>query len=278
MEVEPIDATLGAVLTGVRLAPIDEDRFRAIEEAFHTYAVLVFPDQHLTQEEQVAFARHFGELERLAGDLEAVPLANVSREGEVFGADHPVMAILRGNSGWHTDSSYMPVSAKASALSAHIVDEHAGGTEWADMRAAYDALDDQTKSLIEGRSAAHSIRYSQQRAGEHQVAGYGFDVDIPPHRPLVKVHPVTGRKALFIGRHAHAVDGMTAEESEALIDRLVDFACRPPRVYTHRWTAGDLVLWDNRCVLHRAEPWGWDRPRVMLHTRIAGDPVTEAAG
>ena len=277
MEVEPIDATLGAVITGLRLASIDDDVFGAIEEAFHTYAVLVFPGQHLTQQEQVAFARHFGELERLAGELEAVPLANVSGEGEVFGADHPVMAILRGNSGWHTDSSYMPVSAKASALSAHVVHAEAGGTEWADMRAAYDALDDQTKALIEGRSAAHSIRYSQQRAGEHQVAGYGFDVDVPPRRPLVKVHPVTGRKALFVGRHAHAVDGMTSEESEALLDRLVDFACQPPRRYTHKWTGGDVALWDNRCVLHRAEPWAWDRPRIMVHTRIAGDPVTEAA-
>jgi alpha-ketoglutarate-dependent taurine dioxygenase len=277
VDVEPIDATLGAVITGVRLACINDDMFRAIEEAFHAYAVLVFPGQHLTQEEQVAFARHFGELERLAGELEAAPLANVSREGEVFGADHPVMAILRGNSGWHTDSSYMPVSAKASALSAHVVHEGAGGTEWADMRAAYHALDDQTKALIEWRSAAHSIRYSQQRAGEHQATGYGFDVDVPPRRPLVKVHPVTGCKALFVGRHAHAVEGMTTGESEALLDRLVDFACRPPRLYTHHWTVGDLVLWDNRCVLHRAEPWAWDRPRVMVHTRIAGDPVTEAA-
>jgi len=277
VEVEPIEATLGAVITDVRLASIDADVFRAIEEAFHNYAVLVFPGQHLTQEEQVVFARHFGELERLAGELEAVPLANVSGEGDVFDADHPVMAILRGNSGWHTDSSYMPVSAKASAVSAHVVPEWAGGTEWADMRAAYHALDDETKALIEGRSAAHSIRYSQQRAGEHQVTGYGFDVDIPPRRSLVKVHPVTGRKALFVGRHAHAVDAMTAEESEALLDRLVNFACRPPRLYSHHWKVGDLVLWDNRCVLHRAEPWAWDRPRVLLHTRIAGDPITEAA-
>ena len=264
MEVEPIDATLGAVITDVRLASINDDMFRAIEEAFHTYAVLVFPGQHLTQEEQVAFLP-LRRTERVAGELEAVPLANVSREGEVFGADHPVMAILRGNSGWHTDSSYIPVSTKASAVSAHVVYEGAGGTEWADMRAAYHALDDQTKALIEGRSAAHSIRYSQQRAGEHQVTGYGFDVDVPPRRPLVKVHPVTGRKALFVGRHTHAVNGMTTEESEALLDRLVDFACQPPRLYTHHWTVGDLVLWDNRCVLHRAEPWAWDRPRHGPH-------------
>lgn len=277
MQVAPTSATLGAVVTDVRLGRLDEPTFRAVEEAFYAYAVLVFPGQHLTHAEQVSFARRFGELERLVGEEEATPIANVSRQGEVLGSDHPVMAILRGNSGWHTDSSYMPVSARASALSAHVVSEGAGGTEWADMRAAYDALDDATRASIDQRSALHSIRYSQQRAGEKQVAGYGFDVEVPPRRPLVKTHPVTGRKALFIGRHAHAVDGMTAEESEALLDQLLAFACQPPRVYTHRWAEGDLVLWDNRCVLHRAEPWAWDRARIMVHTRIAGDPVTEAA-
>jgi alpha-ketoglutarate-dependent taurine dioxygenase len=102
-------------------------------------------------------------------------------------------------------------------------------------------------------------------------------VDEPPRRPLVKVHPATGRPALYVGRHAHAVDGLSPDESEALLDRLVDFACRPPRVYTHHWTVGDLVVWDNRCVLHRAQPWDWSEPRVMKHTRISGDPTTEGS-
>jgi alpha-ketoglutarate-dependent taurine dioxygenase len=146
------------------------------------------------------------------------------------------------------------------------------------MRAAYDALDDATKARIDGRSAAHSIVYSQRRAGEETFAGgYGYDVEVPPRRPLVKLHPATGRPALFIGRHAHDVSGLSAEESEALLDGLLDFACRPPRVYTHQWQVGDLVVWDNRCVLHRAQPWDWSEPRVMMHTRVSGDPVTETA-
>jgi alpha-ketoglutarate-dependent taurine dioxygenase len=188
------------------------------------------------------------------------------------------MSILRGNQGWHTDSSYMRVSAKASMLSARVVPTSGGNTEWCDMRAAYDALDDDLKRKLEGVSAAHSIVYSQRRAGEITVPGfYGHDVDTPPRRPLVKVHPVTGRRALFIGRHAHDVTGMAPEESERFLDDLLDFACGPPRVYTHRWTVGDLVVWDNRCVLHRAEPWDWSEPRVMMHTRVSGDPTTEAA-
>jgi alpha-ketoglutarate-dependent taurine dioxygenase len=278
VRVTPLDSTLGAVVSGVRLAELDDDTWAEIEAAFHDHAVLVFPGQRLAHDEQLAFARRFGEIEVLIGNDGMTPIANTTREGEVLPADNPVMAILRGNSGWHTDSSYMPLAAKASMLSAHVVPSHGGCTEWADMRAAYDALDDETRALLEGRTAAHSIRYSQQRAGETVFeGGYGYDVADPPRRPLVKVHPATGRAALYIGRHAHAVSGMSASESEELLDRLVDFACRPPRVYTHSWTVGDLVVWDNRCVLHRAQPWDWSEPRVMKHTRISGDPATEGS-
>jgi alpha-ketoglutarate-dependent taurine dioxygenase len=188
------------------------------------------------------------------------------------------MSILRGNEGWHTDSSYMPIAAKASMLSAHVVPPRGGATEWADMRAAYDALPFETKAKIDGLAAHHSLVYSQRRAGETPVEGaYGIHDGPAPLRPLVKVHPVTGRPALFIGRHAHAIPGLGEEESETLLDELLAFACRTPRVYTHHWAVGDLVVWDNRCVLHRAQPWDWSEPRVMQHTRVTGDPVTEAA-
>jgi alpha-ketoglutarate-dependent taurine dioxygenase len=278
MKVEPLDATLGARVTDVRLGELDDATWSAIEAAFHEHAILVFPAQHLADDEQRSFAMRFGALEVIVGEDGMTPIANVKRSGEVLGADNPVMSILRGNQGWHTDSSYMPVSAKASMLSARVVPSQGGYTEWCDMRAAYDALDDATKAKLDGRSAAHSIVYSQHRAGEQTFAGgYGYDVDTPPRRPLVKIHPATGRPALFIGRHAHDVSGLSTNESEALLDELLDFACRPPRVYTHRWQVGDLVVWDNRCVLHRAQPWDWSEPRVMMHTRVSGDPATESA-
>jgi len=278
VRVEPLDATLGAVVTGVRLATLTDREWDDVADAFHEHAVLVFPGQHLERDEQLAFARRLGDIENLVGNDGMTPIANVTREGEVLAPANPVMSILRGNQGWHTDSSYMPIAAKASMLTAKVVPSRGGLTEWADMRAAYDALDDATKARLEGLSAAHSIVYSQRRAGEATFeGGYGYDVEVPPRRPLVKVHPVTGRSALFIGRHAHDVTGMTAEESEAFLDDLLTFACQPPRVYTHHWRVGDLVLWDNRCVLHRARPWDWSEPRVMMHTRVSGDPATEAA-
>ena len=277
----PIAATLGAVVTDLELARMDAATWKAVEDAFHQYALLVFPGQHLTESEQVAFANRFGAIELLAPDPEqkAVAISNRKPDGTILSPDEHRFKSLRGNEGWHTDSSYMPLAAKASVLSAQVVPSTGGETEWADMRAAYDALDEATRARIAGLSAHHSLYHSQAAIG-HLVkpgAGYGFHTKGAPLRPLVKIHPVTGRPALFIGRHAHAIPGLDAAESDKLLADLVDFACRPPRTYAHRWRPGDVVIWDNRCVLHRAAPYDYREPRVMRHTRVAGDPATELA-
>ena len=279
--VTPTNATLGAVVTGLALAHVDEPTWSAVERAFLAHAVLIFPDQHLTDVEQVAFARRFGDIELLAADPEqkAVPISNVKPDGTIMEAAEHRYKSLRGNEGWHTDSSYMPLAAKASCLSAQVVPSSGGETEWADMRAAYAALDDAMRLRIAGLSAHHSLYHSQAKIG-HMVetgAGYGFHSKGAPLRPLVKVHPVTGRPALFIGRHAYGIPGLSEAESEGLLSELVDFACRAPRTYAHAWRPGDVVIWDNRCVLHRARPYDYREPRVMRHTRVAGDPATELA-
>jgi alpha-ketoglutarate-dependent taurine dioxygenase len=277
--IEPTQATLGAVVTGVRLAALEPADGRAIEAAFHEHAVLIFPAQHLGRSEQAAFARRFGAIEHIVPSVETVPISNRRRDGSLLGDDDPTMLILRGNEGWHTDSSYMPLAAKASVLSAEVVPSRGGETEWADMRAAYEALDPETRERIGKLCAYHSLRYSQARIGQTDPGGfgYGFSVEKPPLRPLVKVHPVTGRPSLFVGRHAYGIPGLAPEESERLLDGLVEFACRPPRTHRHAWAPGDVVIWDNRCVLHRARPWDHAEPRVLHHTRIAGDPATESA-
>src|SRR5437763_2443618 len=255
LTIAPLDATLGAVVTGVRLADLDDRTWGAIEAAFHQYAVLVFPGQHLSADEQKAFGRRFGQLEDLSGgraEPGLTPISNQKPDGTLLDAEHPVSYILRGNEGWHTDSSYMPVSAKASMLSAHVLPSHGGTTEWADMRAAYDALPPSLLARIDGLAAHHSLEYSQSKVGQTQFSSkaYGFHGGPEPLRPLVKVHPITGRPALYIGRHAHAIPGLTEQESVQLLDELLAFDCQPPRVYEHRWGVGDLVVWDNRCVLH----------------------------
>jgi alpha-ketoglutarate-dependent taurine dioxygenase len=277
LSIEPTGATLGAVVRGARLGALDPADWARIEAAFAEHALLIFPGQHLRREEQVAFARRFGEIEHIVPSLDTVPISNRRRDGTLLADDDPTMQILRGNEGWHTDSSYMPLAAKASVLSAEVVPSRGGETEWADMRAAFEALDPATRERVGSLSAHHSIVYSQAKIGDRGGQGYGFAVEKPPLRPLVKLHPVTGRPALFIGRHAHAIPGLAPDESERLLDELMDFACRPPRTWTHRWEPGDVVIWDNRCLLHRARPWDHAEPRVMHHTRIAGDPATESA-
>jgi alpha-ketoglutarate-dependent taurine dioxygenase len=280
LAIEPAAATLGAIVRGVKLAGLDASEWRAIEDAFHAHAVLIFPGQHLSRGEQAEFGRRFGELDPLVAATGTVPISNRKPDGSLRDDGDPVKQILLGNEGWHTDSSYMPVSARASLLCAEVVTERGGETEWADMRAAYDALDAATRERVAGLAAYHSLEYSQARAGYANQSGsaysYGLDQAEAPLRPLVKAHPVTKRPALFIGRHAFGIPGLAANESEQLLDELLAFACRPPRILSHRWQPGDLAIWDNRCVLHRARPYDPGVPRVLHHTRIAGDPATES--
>ena len=278
--ITPLDATLGATITGIDLANLDEAAWRLVEDAFHEYAALVFPGQNLTDEAQVAFASRFGDIELLRGnDAKAVSISNQKEDGSVLKPEEHRYQTLRGNEGWHTDSSYMPLAAKASILSAQVVPSSGGGTAVADMRAAYDALDEETKELVEGLSAYHSLYQSQAKIG-HIVetgAGYGYHDKGAPLRPLVKTHPVTGRKSLFVGRHAYAIPGMDDGEAKKLLDDLNDFICQTPRTYTHQWQPGDVFMWDNRCSLHAAQPYDYGEARVMRHTRIAGDPESELA-
>lgn len=275
--IEPLDATFGAVVTGVRLAELDDATFAALYAVWLDYALLVFPDQHLTHGQQVAFARRFGDLE-----FDLAPLSNVRKDGTLRVDDDSddVVKVLKGNMGWHSDSTYMPVQAKGAVFTAHVVPAAGGETDWADMRAAFDALPADWRARIDGLAAFHSLRYSQGKLGhthgaDSEYSGYGFHDQAPPLRPLVKVHPETGRPALLVGRHAYGIPGLAPEESERLLTGLVDFACQPPRTYRHTWTPGDAVLWDNRCLLHRADP-NFDAaafPRVLHRTCLRGTPT-----
>lgn len=296
LSVKNTPATLGAVVTGARLPNLTAAQWRRLETAFHNRAVLILPGQWLTEAEQMDFGRRFGELA-----IEAQPLGNERADGTLRDAEDPVMRLIRGSEDWHTDSSYRRLAAKASILSAHKVPSCGGETEWADMAAAYGALGAAERTRIEGLAAYHSLHHSQSRVGQDGAdlkaaimelqanALGGTDVvdgpqeadgqgdGVPPLRPLVKRHPATGRRVLFIGRHAYGIPGLAAEESAQLLADLMAFACRPPRVLAHRWQPGDTVIWDNRRVLHRVRPWPFDEPRLMLHTRVDGDPATELA-
>jgi len=276
-DVKPLDATFGAVVSGIRLVALDDATWQDLYRTWLKYALLIFPDQHLTRDEQIAFAKRFGPLE-----FELGPISNVKADGTLVDPNSDLVKVLKGNMGWHCDSTYMPVQAKGAVFSALVVPDSGGETGWADMRAAYDALDGEMRAKVEVLAAHHSLWYSQAKLGHtpkkgSEYSGYGFHDGPVPLRPIVKVHPETGRKSLVIGRHAHNIPGMSEADSERFLQELVDFACQPPRIYHHTWTPGEAVVWDNRCLLHRAMPWDISVPRVMWHSRIAGNPASEAA-
>ena len=277
-EITPTDATLGATVSNVRLDALGDEAFAAIEEAWHAHAVLVFPGQHLTEEAQVSFSERFGPLERsltkthTQGDPAIIHLSNVKRDGTLWGADSDTGRLLHGNNFWHTDSSFKRIPAKGSALLARIVPKTGGETAFADMRAAYDALEPAMQDWLADKMAVHSYAYSQGKVGG--MGGITEDEwdSLPPvEQPVIRTHPATGRRNLYIGRHASHIVGEDPDESRQLLERLCTDACRPPRIFIHKWQEGDLVLWDNRCVLHRGLGYPPDQPRRMVRTTIAGD-------
>ena len=239
--IEPKDATLGASITGIDLAQLDDANWDIVKQAFLEFGVLIFPMQALSDDAQIAFASRFGELE-----TELAAISNERANGEVVDDNDLPYWILRGNERWHIDSSFKPLAAKASCLTAMAVPESGGETQWADMRAGYDALTDETKQRIAGLCALHSNYYSHEMLGQvpRTGDGYGFHTKGAPLRPLVKTHPETSRKSLYIGRHAYGIPGMTEEQSEKLLAELIDLAAQPPRVTEHHWQLGDLAIWD----------------------------------
>ena len=279
--VTPTAATLGAVVTDVDLAQLDDATWEAIHAAFLEHGVLIFPGQNLDEEAQGAFALRFGNIEKLTPKqaTPTVQFSNQKPDGTTAQPSDPGYPLMRGNEGWHTDSTYMPLAAKAAMLMALVVPPEGGETEFADMRAAYDALSPQMQEKLEGLSAHHSLYHSQSKAGYlHKTDHlYGFHDKGAPLRPVIKTHPETGRKSIYTGRHAYGIVGMAPEESEALLDALLEDACQPPRTYRHSWQVGDLVVWDNRCLMHRARPYDTNHPRVLRASRIAGEPETELA-
>ena len=278
MNIQATDATLGATVRDVDLARIDDRDFRAIRDAWHEFAVLVFEDQHLDDAGHIAFSRRLGPLERLhsAALTDENPLifrsSNVRPDGSIDRPGGFYEIYNRGNLLWHTDSSYKRVPAKASILRAVRTTTQGGETEFADMRAAYEALDDERRSWLDAKLAVHDWTYSQGQIGGLEIMTDAEKAAIPAVRhPVVRIHPDTGRKALYIGRHASHIVGEDVKSSRALLAQLADDACQAPRVYVHHWREGEVVMWDNRCVLHRRRPSPPEEPRIMLRTTVAGD-------
>src|SRR5262245_869256 len=283
LTIRPLHPLFAAEIGGVDLTrPLDDAIFARVAEAFDEYSVLVFHDQPLTDEQQAAFSGRFGPLEttvRTMGNEDRlgahmVDLSNVDEEGRLMGWNDRRMLYQSGNQLWHSDSSFKPVPAHSSALSARVVPPEGGETEFGSMRVAYEALPDDLRHAVDGGIVVHSFGFSRSLIDP----GIGTEVgrDYPPVRhALVRANPRNGRKSIYVGSHAWYVEGMELDASRILIAKLLEITTRPDRVYQHRWRVADLVMWDNRCVLHRGRLWDSERyKRVMRRTTVAGDGPT----
>jgi len=257
----PVTPSFAAEVGDADLSRLAEADLAEIKQAFWKYAVLVFPDQHLTEDQHLAFARHFGPVEtdrvldqkvtphRL--DQSFADISNLAPDGKIWAEDSRQRMYKAGNKLWHTDSSFKRRPGLASLLYSRTVAPVGGHTEFADQRAAYDALPDAMKKKLVGLVAEHSIATSRRKSGFTE-----FNEDegrrLPPvPQTLARTIPQSGRKSLYVASHAGRVFGMPDAEGRALIEELIAHTTQRQFVYTHRWRPNDLVMWDNRCTLHR---------------------------
>jgi alpha-ketoglutarate-dependent 2,4-dichlorophenoxyacetate dioxygenase len=267
--------------------PLTKDAAAAIEAGMDRYAVLVFHDQKLTDAQQQLFSRNFGELEHTGGgnitklrdrrlDPYMADVSNLDKDHKPLARDARTRMFNLGNRLWHSDSSFRTVPAKYSLLSGRIVVDQGGQTQFADMRAAYDALGDATKTEIEDLVCEHSLIYSRGTLGFTDLTDEERTMMRPVRQRLVRTHPVTGRKSLFLSSHIGTIVGWPMPEARAFIRDLAEHATQRQFVYAHTWRQWDLVMWDNRQLMHRVTRFDETQVRDMRRTTVAGDGLTAA--
>jgi alpha-ketoglutarate-dependent 2,4-dichlorophenoxyacetate dioxygenase len=267
--------------------PLAGEEVAAIEAGMDRCAVLVFRDQRLTDEQQLAFTRNFGAIEHAEGGHIAKPherrlgdgmidVSNLDATGKTLARDDRHRMFNLGNRLWHSDSSFRAIPAKYSLLSARVIATSGGNTEFADMRAAYDALDAATKAEIEDLVCEHSLVYSRGTLGFTALTDEERALFKPVRQRLVRTHPVTGRKSLYLSSHAGGIVGWPVPEARAFLRDLTEHATEPRFVYVHVWRVFDLVIWDNRQTMHRVRRFDEREVRDMRRTTVAGDAPTVA--
>ena len=284
--IEAIGPSFAGRVTGLdATCPLNPGQVADIEAGMDRYAVLVFPGQSLTDEQQLAFTLNFGALEETKGGNVTKPgenrlpagmadVSNLDRDGKPLARDDRRRMFNLGNQLWHSDSSFRATPAKYSILSGRVVSTSGGNTEFADMRAAYDALDDATKCEVADLVCEHSLLYSRGTLGFDELSAEEWAMFKPVRQRLVRTHPVTGRKSLYLSSHAGTILGWPVPEARAFLRDLTEHAVQPRFVYVHRWQPFDLVIWDNRQTMHRVRRFDAAQVRDMRRTTVAGDTPT----
>lgn len=286
ISIRQINPTFVGEVSGIDIAkPLSKDDVATLQAGIDQYGVLVFRDQALTDEQQMAFSLNFGPLENARGgnitkDTEKRlrdgmnDVSNLGKDGKPLPPDSRQQLFNIGNMLWHSDSSFRAIPAKYSLLSARTVNPKGGNTEFADMRAAYDDLDAETKAEIETMICEHSLMYSRGSLGFLDYTEEEKKMFKPVRQRLVRTHPAHGRKSLYLSSHAGQILGLTTPAARILLRDLNDHATQPKYVYVHKWRVHDLVMWDNRQTVHRVRRYDERQPRDMRRTTVAGDSMT----
>jgi alpha-ketoglutarate-dependent 2,4-dichlorophenoxyacetate dioxygenase len=288
LQIAKLHPMFGGDVTNLELSkPLDQAAMDEIQALLDKYAVLIFHGSKLSEEEQIAFAERFGPLEGQNGVLatnvaarvsrKLVDISNLDENNSVLSAQDRRRMFALGNQLWHTDSSFKKTPAKYSLLHAHTVTPEGGETQFVDTRVVYDALPDKMKLRIETLQAEHSIFVSRGKLGFTEFSEEERRTYPPVHRSLVRVHPGSGRKALYLASHASHIVGQPVPDGRMLIHELMEHATQPQFVYTHKWMPGDLVIWDNRCTMHRGRPYDEaNHRRDMRRATVADlDPAVQ---
>lgn len=286
ISIEPLTANFAARVQDIDLTQhVSNADIAAIHDGMARFAVLAFSNQAVTDEQQLAFTKNFGAIEnargghirqdgeeRLASGM--IDVSNLDQHGRPYHFDDRRRIFNLGNRLWHSDSSYRAVPASYSLLSGRIVTTRGGETQFADMRAAYDALDDEMKDCVENLICEHSLLYSRGSMGFSEFTEEERAMFRPVHQRLVRTHLVTGRKSLFLSSHIGAIVGWRIPEARDLIRDLIEHATQRQFVYSHTWKQYDLVIWDNARTMHRVRRFDEREPRDMRRTTVAGTSMT----
>ncbi|MCZ6889531.1 MAG: TauD/TfdA family dioxygenase [Gammaproteobacteria bacterium] len=288
IEIRPLTAEFVAEVDGVDIArPLDAGVAELIEAGMDRYAVLIFHDQDITDDQQRAFSLNFGALEipsavsnitkpedrRLGTQM--TDISNLDRDGQLHLRDGRQRMFNLGNRLWHSDSSFRAVPSKFSLLSARVVPSSGGETQFADMRAGYDALDEQTQAKLQGLVCEHSLVYSRGKLGFDMLSDAERARFKPVRQSLLRVHPATGRKSLYLSAHAGTILGWQTPEARIFLQDLNEIATQPRFVHSHHWRQHDLVIWDNRQTMHRGRAYDdLNETRDMRRTTVAGTAQT----
>ncbi len=276
LQCEELHPELGARLSGIELnKPFDKVLLDEIYAAIDKYSFVCFPGQQMDDDAQLALTRQLGNVEPShvsVGQITYIgTIGNVQEDGTVLGSTHKKTVFLTGNNMWHSDASFKPVPAFLSIMCAYEIPAEGGETMFVSGRSAYDRLSDQRKQQLDGLIAIHDYVYSRSKVAPDAVSPE-LAASLPPVRQrLVRTNPTTGAKNLYLGSHVRTIEGWSETESRALIDELTEEATQVGHIYTHVWQPGDVVMWDNRCLLHRGAGYDADRfRRYMRHSRVSG--------